>query len=176
MYQADKVYTANQVSNTVSVIHPQTNTLLGELVLGKPQPDIFSALYKGQASLYGMGYSAKRKLLAVVSIGSNAMSFVSTHDHSVCKTLYIGRSHEPTFIPDGKQVWVSVKGEAYIGVIDIDKMMEVKGVAVADGSGMGAFTPDGKWAYICSSFTAKLDVVNTTTYRVVKRIPVVSPL
>lgn len=25
-YQADKVYTANQVSNTVSVIDPQTNT------------------------------------------------------------------------------------------------------------------------------------------------------
>ena len=60
-YQADKVYTANQVSNTVSVIEPQTNRLLGELVLGKPQPDIFSALYKGQALVHGMGYSAKRK-------------------------------------------------------------------------------------------------------------------
>lgn len=175
-YQADKVYTANQVSNTVSVIDPQTNILLGELVLGKPQPDIFSALYKGQALVHGMGYSAKRKLLAVVSIGSNAVTFVSTQNDSVLKTLYIGRSpHEATFTPDGKQVWISVRGEAYISVIDVDKMMEVKRVAVADGPGMVAFTPDGKWAYICSSFTAELDVVNTTTYKVVKRIPVVSP-
>ena len=175
-YRADKVYTANQVSNTVSVIDPQTNMLLGELVLGKPQPDIFSALYKGQALVHGMGYSAKRKMLAVVSIGSNSVTFVSTQNDSVIKTLYIGRSlHEATFTPDGKQVWVSVRGEAYISVIDADKMIEVKRVAVADGPGMVAFTPDGKWAYICSSFTAELDVVNTATYQVAKRIPVVSP-
>lgn len=175
-YQSDKVYAANQVSNTVSVIDPQTNQLLGELVLGKPQPDIFSALYKGQALVHGMGYSAKRKLLAVVSIGSNAITFISTKNDSVLKTLYIGRSpHEATFTPDGKQVWVTVRGEAYISVIDADKMMEVKRVAVADGPGMVAFTPDGKWAYICSSFTAELDMVNTSTYNVVKRIPVISP-
>lgn len=175
-YQADKVYTANQVSNTVSVIDPQTNTLLGELVLGKPQPDIFSALYKGQALVHGMGYSSKRKLLVVISIGSNAVSFISTQNDNVLKTIYIGRSpHEATFTPDGKQVWVSVRGEAYISVIDVDKMMEVKRVAVADGPGMVAFTPDGKWGYICSSFTAELDVVNTSTYQVVKHIPVVSP-
>jgi YVTN family beta-propeller protein len=175
-YQADKIYTANQVSNTVSVIDPQTNRLLGELVLGKPQPNIFSALYKGQALVHGMGYSAKRKLLAVVSIGSNAVTFISTKNDSVIKTLYIGRSpHEATFTTDGKQVWVTVRGEAYISVIDANKMVEVKRVAVADGPGMVAFTPDGKWAYICSSFTAELDVVNTATYQVIKRIPVVSP-
>ena len=175
-YGADKVYAANQVSNTVSVIDPQTNRLLGELVLGKPQPDIFSALYKGQALVHGLGYSAKRKLLAVVSIGSNAVTFISTQNDSIIKTLYIGRSpHEATFTPDGKQVWVTVRGEAYISVIDAEKMVEIKRVAVADGPGMVAFTPDGKNAYICSSFTAELDVVNAATYKVVKRIPVVSP-
>ena len=175
-YGYDKVYAANQVSNTVSVIDPQTNRLLGELVLGKPQPDIFSALYKGQALVHGLGYSAKRKLLAVVSIGSNAVTFISTQNDSIIKTLYIGRSpHEATFTPNGKQVWVTVRGEAYISVIDADKMVEIKRVAVADGPGMVAFTPDGKSAYICSSFTAELDVVNTATYKIVKRIPVVSP-
>ena len=175
-YGYDKVYAANQVSNTVSVIDPQTNKLLGELVLGKPQPDIFSALYKGQALVHGLGYSAQRKLLAVVSIGSNAVTFISTQSDSVIKTLYIGRSpHEATFTPDGKQVWVTVRGEAYISVIDAEKMVEIKRVPVADGPGMVAFTADGKYAYICSSFTAELDVVNTATYKVVKRIPVVSP-
>ena len=175
-YTHDKVYAANQVSNTISVIDPQTNLLLGELILGKPQPDIFSALYKGQALVHGLGYSAKRKLLAVVSIGSNAVTFISTQNDSIIKTLYIGRSpHEATFTPDGKQVWVTVRGEAYISVIDAAKMKEIKRVPVADGPGMVAFTPDGKSAYICSSFTAELDVVNTASYRVVKRIPVASP-
>ncbi len=175
-YKTDKVYTANQVSNTVSVIDPQSNRLFGEIVLGKPQPDIFSALYKGQALVHGLGYSPKQKLLAVVSIGSNAVTFVSTLNDSVVKTVYIGRSpHEATFTPDGKQVWVSVRGEAYISVLDAAKMIEVKRVPVADGPGMVAFTPDGKWAYVCSSFTPELDVVNTATYKIEKRIPVASP-
>ncbi|MGL5771680.1 MAG: hypothetical protein ACRCX1_02710, partial [Bacteroidales bacterium] len=48
-YKHDRVYTGNQVSNTVSVIDPATNILLGEIILGKPQPNVLSPLYKGQA-------------------------------------------------------------------------------------------------------------------------------
>jgi DNA-binding beta-propeller fold protein YncE len=70
---------------------------------------------------------------------------------------------------------ISVRGEAYISVIDVDKMEEVKQVPVADGPGMVTFTPDGKLAYICSSFTPEVDIVNTSTYKIVKKIPVVSP-
>ena len=175
-YHHDRVYTANQVSNTVSVIDPSTQTLLGEIVLGKPQPDILTALYKGQALVHGLRYDSHTKMLAVVSIGSNGVTFISTETNKVLKTLYVGRSpHEPTFSPNGKQVWISIRGEAYLSVIDVNKMMEVKRVPVADGPGMVAFTTDGKFAYVCSSFTPEVDVVNTTTYKVVKKIPVISP-
>lgn len=176
VYGHDRVYTANQVSNTVSVIDPSSQVLLGEIVLGKPQPDVLSPLYKGQALVHGLGYAPKKKLLAVVSIGSNAVTFISTENNKVLKTVYVGRSpHEATFTPNGKQAWISVRGEAYISVIDADKMLEIKKILVADGPGMVAFTPDGKWAYVCSSFTPEVDVVNTATYQVVKRIPVASP-
>lgn len=46
IYAQDRVYTGNQISNTVSVLDPSTQTLLGNIVLGKPQPDILSPLYK----------------------------------------------------------------------------------------------------------------------------------
>ena len=175
-YHHDRVYTANQVSNTVSVIDPSSQTLLGEIVLGKPQPDILTALYKGQALVHGLRYNPQTKMLAVVSIGSNGVTFISTENNKVIKTVYVGRSpHEPTFSPNGKQVWISVRGEAYLSVIDVAKMMEIKRVPVADGPGMVAFTPDGKFAYVCSSFTPEVDVVNTATYKVVKKIPVISP-
>jgi len=175
-YSHDRVYAANQVSNTVSVIDPSAQTLSGEIVLGKPQPDILSPLYKGQALVHGLGYTPKNKLLAVVSIGSNAVTFISTENNKVLKTVYVGRSpHEATFTPNGKQAWITVRGEAYISVIDADKLLEIKRVPVADGPGMVAFTPDGKFAYVCSSFTPEVDVVNTATYQVVKRIPVTSP-
>ncbi|MBD0255226.1 MAG: beta-propeller fold lactonase family protein [Cytophagales bacterium] len=175
-YAHDRVYTANQVSNTVSVVDPAQNRLLGEIRLGKPYPDVLNPLYRGQALVHGLRYSPRGKLLAVVSIGSNSVTFVSTETNQVLKTVYVGRSpHEPTFTPDGKQVWVSVRGEAYVSVIDVAKMAEVKQVPVADGPGMIAFTPDGKLAYVCSSFTPEVDIVNTATHRIVKRIPVTSP-
>jgi YVTN family beta-propeller protein len=175
-YAHDRVYTANQVSNTVSVVDPANNVFLGEIRLGKPYPDVLSPLYKGQALVHGLRYSQEKKMLAVVSIGSNALTLISTESNQVIKTIYLGRSpHEPTYTPDSKQIWVSVRGEAYVSVIDLDRMAEIKRVPVSDGPGMITFTPDGKLAYVCSSFTPVLEIVNTSTYQVIKRIPVVSP-
>jgi YVTN family beta-propeller protein len=175
-YTHDRVYAANQVSNTVSVVNPATNTFLGEIRLGKPYPGVLNPLYKGEALVHGLRYLPSKKLLAVISIGSNSLTLISTETNKVIKTIYIGRSpHEPTFSPDGKQIWISVRGEAYISVIDVEKLQEIKQVPVADGPGMVAFSPDGKLAYICSSFTPELDIVNTANYQIVKRIKVTSP-
>jgi YVTN family beta-propeller protein len=175
-YSHDRVYTANQVSNTVSVVDPASNKFLGEIVLGKPYPGVLNPLYKGAALVHGLRYLPAKKMLAVISIGSNSLTLVSTETNEVIKTIYVGRSpHEPTFTPDGKQIWISVRGEAYVSVIDVNKMAEVKRVPVADGPGMISFSPDGQLAYICSSFTPELDIVNTATYRIIKKIPVVSP-
>jgi len=175
-YAHDRVYTANQVSNSVSVVDPSTNKFLGEIKLGKPYPNVLSPLYKGQALVHGLRYSPEKKVLAAVSIGSNSVTLVSTETNQVLKTIYVGRSpHEPTFTPDSKQIWVSVRGEAYISVIDVAQMAEVKRVPVADGPGMVSFTPDGKLAYVCSSFTPEVDIVNTKTYAIIKKIPVTSP-
>lgn len=170
-HAADRVYTGNQVSNTVSVVDPSTNNLLGEIVLGKPQPNILTPLYKGQALVHGLGYSPLKKILAVVAIGSNSITLISTEDNKVLKTIYTGRSpHEATFKPDGTQVWTTVRGEAYVSVIDIDTMKEIKQVPVSDGPGMVAFTPDSRFAYVCSSFSPYVDVVDTRTYKVIKKI------
>jgi YVTN family beta-propeller protein len=175
-YIHDRVYSANQVSNSVSVIDPSENKFLGEIKLGKPYPNVLSPLYKGQSLVHGLRFSAKKKMLAVVSIGSNAVTLISTETNKILKTIYVGRSpHEPTFTPDSKQIWVSVRGEAYISIIDVDKMIEIKQIPVADGPGMVAFSPDGKLGYVCSSFTAEVNVVNTSTYKSIKKIPVVSP-
>jgi YVTN family beta-propeller protein len=175
-YAHDRVYTANQVSNSVSVIDPATNTFLGEIKLGKAYPNVLNPLYTGQTLVHGLRYCPQRKMLAVVSIGSNSVTLISTETNAVLKTIYIGRSpHEPTFTPDGKQVWVSVRGESYLSIIDVDEMKEIRQVTVANGPGMVSFSPDGKFAYICSSFTPELDIINTATYAIVKKIPVVSP-
>src|SRR5215471_14152644 len=53
----DRVYAADQTSNTVSVIDPSANKLLGVIRLGDPVPGALSALYKGQLLVHGLGYS-----------------------------------------------------------------------------------------------------------------------
>ena len=172
----DRVYTADQISNTVTVIDPADNKLLGQIILGKPQPDLLSALYKGQALVHGLGASPDHKLLAVVSVGSNNVTFIRTATNGIAGSVYVGRApHEATFRPDGKEVWITVRGEDYLSVIDVAKMRETRRVPVPNGPGQIAFSPDGKLAFVCSSFSPELAVVDVATYRVIKKIPVVSP-
>ena len=115
----DRVYAAEQFSNTVSVTDPVDNKLLGVIRLGDPQPANFSPLYRGQVLVHGMGYSPDHKTLAVVSIGSNSVTFIDTATNAVKHVTYVGRSpHEAFFTPDGREVWVTVRGENYVSVLD----------------------------------------------------------
>ena len=74
---SDRVYAAEQFSNTVSVVDPADNRLLGVIRLGQPQPGNFSPLYRGQLLVHGMGFSPDHRTLVVVSIGSNAVALGS---------------------------------------------------------------------------------------------------
>ena len=66
----DRVYAAEQFSNTVSVTDPVDNKLVGVIRLGDPLPASFSPLYKGQLLVHGMGFSPDHRTIAVVAIGS----------------------------------------------------------------------------------------------------------
>src|SRR6202047_2299852 len=79
----DRVYAAEQYSNTVSVTDPADNTLLGVIRLGDPSPGNFSPLYRGQLLVHGMGFSPDHRTLAVVSIGSNSVAFIDTATNAV---------------------------------------------------------------------------------------------
>jgi len=104
----DRVYAAEQFSNTVSVTDPTDNKLLGVIRLGDPVPTNFSPLYKGQLLVHGMGFSPDHSTLDVVSIGSNSVTFIDTATNAVKHITYVGRSpHEAFFTQDGKEVWVT---------------------------------------------------------------------
>jgi YVTN family beta-propeller protein len=172
----DRVYAADQTSNTVSVIDPSSNKLLGVIRLGNPVPGALSPLYTGQLLVHGLGYSPDSRTLAVVSIASNAVTLIDTATNRVKGTVYVGRSpHEAFFTADGRELWVSVRGENYISVIDPIRMKESRRIEMANGPGMTMFGTDGKYAFICSSFTPELTVIETASHQIVKRIPQASP-
>jgi YVTN family beta-propeller protein len=172
----DRVYAAEQFSNTVSVTDPVDNKLLGVIRLGDPQPFNFSPLYKGQVLVHGIGYSPDHRTLAVVSIGSNSVSFIDTATNEVKHITYVGRSpHEAFFTPDGKEVWVTVRGENYISVIDPKTFTEKTRITTRAGPGMQIFSPDGKYGYICSSFNPETDVVTVADHKIVAKVKQESP-
>ena len=172
----DRVYAAEQFSNTVSVTDPVDNKLLGVIRLGDPSPGNFSPLYKGQVLVHGMGFSPDHKTLAVVSIGSNSVTFIDTATNSVKHTSYVGRSpHEAFFTPDGKEVWVTVRGEDYISVLDPATYQETARLKTPGGPGMTIFSPYVKYGYVCSSFNPELVVLDVASHTIVGRVAQPSP-
>ena len=172
----DRVYAAEQFSNTVSVIDPGDDTLLGVIRLGDPLPGNLSPLYRGQLLVHGMGFSPDHRTLAVVSIGSNSVAFIDTKTNAVRHVTYVGRSpHEAFFTPDGREVWVTVRGENYVAVLDGSTYEERARIVVPNGPGMQIFSPDGKYGYVCSSFTPKVVVVSVAEHRIVGEVPQDSP-
>ena len=172
----DRVYSAEQFSNTVSVTDPVDNKLVGVIRLGDPQPGNFSPLYKGQVLVHGMGFSPDHKTIAVVSIGSNSVTFIDTATNTVKHTTYVGRSpHEAFFTPDGKEVWVTVRGEDYVAVLDGQSFEEKARIKVPAGPGMQIFSPDGKYGYVCSSFNPETVVITVADHQIVGRVKQDSP-
>jgi len=148
----DRVYAAEQFSNTVSVTDPVDNRLLGVIRLGEPQPGNMSPLYHGQVLVHGMGYSPDHTTIAVVSIASNSVTFIDTATNATRHVTYVGRApHEAFFTPDGNEVWVTVRGEDYVAVLDGHTFEEKTRITVPAGPGMQIFSPDGMYGYVCSS-------------------------
>jgi YVTN family beta-propeller protein len=172
----DRVYSAEQYSNTVSVTDPVDNKLVGTIRLGDSLPANLSPLYKGQLLVHGMGFSPDHRTIAVVAIGSNAVIFIDTATNSVKHITYVGRSpHEAFYTMDSKEVWVVVRGENYVSVLDGTTYEEKARIIVPSGPGMTIFSPDGKYGYVCSSFTPETEIITVADHRIVGRVPQASP-
>jgi YVTN family beta-propeller protein len=172
----DRVYVAEQFSNTVSVVDPADNRLLGVIRLGDPQPANMSPLYRGQVLVHGMGFSPDHKTIAVVSIGSNSVTFIDTATNATKHVTYVGRSpHEAFFTPDGNELWITVRGEDYVAVLDPRTFEEKRRIKVPAGPGMQIFSPDGTYGYVCSSFNPETVVITVADHQIVGHVKQDSP-
>jgi YVTN family beta-propeller protein len=144
--------------------------------LGDASPGNFSPLYRGQVLVHGMGFAPDHRTLAVVSIGSNSVTFIDTATNAVKHTTYVGRSpHEAFYTPDGREVWVTVRGENYVSVLDASTFEEKTRIVTPNGPGMQIFSPDGTYGYVCSSFTPETVVVLVATHQIIGRVKQESP-
>jgi YVTN family beta-propeller protein len=168
----DRVYTADMASNTVSVINPKTDEVLGTIPLGT---DVLGKLLgpvdRSQAGVHGLGFSRNGRLLDVISVSSNAAQLIRTQNNQVASTAYLGRSpHEGFVSPDGKTLWVAVRGQTYLAVLSTQTGREVGRIGTADGPSKVVFSPDGRLAYVNHLRAKEVEVVRVHDRRIIKRI------
>jgi YVTN family beta-propeller protein len=168
----DRVYTADMSSNTVSVINPKTDKVLGTIPLGTDVlGQILGPVDRSQVGVHGLGFSRDGRLLDVISVNSNAAQLIRTRNNQLATTTYLGRSpHEGFVSPDGKTLWVAVRGQRYIAVLSTQTGREVGRIGTADGPSKVVFSPDGRLAYVNHLRAREVEVVRVRDRRIIKRI------
>lgn len=205
---ADRVFIANEDSNTISVIDPNTNIVETTINLTSfdedPRPPFrfvtggiapthaamtSKPLYHGCIAAHGVVPSPDGRLLAtagrgssniylidtltkkVIGNGPNPQAGPTTNPERVTSGILVGREpHEPTFTRDGRELWVALRGEDRIAILDVAAALEesagrgakaLRGyVPTVNGPAQVWFSRDGGLAFVASQKTPRLDVFN----------------
>ncbi|GAC1495515.1 MAG: beta-propeller fold lactonase family protein [Pseudarthrobacter sp.] len=168
----DRVYTADQTSNTVTVINPATNEVLGTIPLGAQRlGDTLGPQYLRNVDVHGLGFSRDGQYLDVVSVTTNTVTVIRTADNSIVSQTYVGRSsHEGFFSPDGQTVWVADRALSQLDIVDALHGGVIGHVDTDAGPSKVLFSPDGQKAYVNHLRSATIDVIDVASRKVVDRI------
>jgi YVTN family beta-propeller protein len=173
----DRVYTADQDSNTVTVVNPKTNTVLGTIPLGSVRMDttmdVLGAMYHGEINVHGLGFSRDGRYLCVINVTTNSVYVFDTATNKILSTVYLGRApHEGFFSPDGRELWVAERGMDTIAIVDWRQNRVVDHIVSEDGPSKILFSPDGKLAYVNHLRADALDVVDVAKRRIIQHVAI----
>jgi DNA-binding beta-propeller fold protein YncE len=102
----------------------------------------------------------------------NPQATSTTNDQVLSSGILVGREpHEPTFTPNGKELWVTLRGENRIAVLDLEKAKRessgIEGgsirmyVPTVLGPAQVWFSKDGAVAFVISQKTSAVEVFRT---------------
>jgi YVTN family beta-propeller protein len=147
-------------------------------------------LYHGAINIHGAAPSPDNKLLACTGRGTSNLYLIDletmkvigntpnpqatdqTNSERLTSGILVGREpHEPTFTRNGKEVWVTVRGENRIAVIDTARAIKESGGSAAravrlyidslNGPAQVWFSADGRQAFVVSQKASQLEVFDT---------------
>ena len=170
----DRVYTADQTSNTVTVIDPSTQTVLGTIALGQPRVNgVLGPVDEDQVNVHGLGFSRDGRLVDAIAVTSNAAVLIDTATNLPRQTTYLRRApHEGFVSPDGRTLWVAERGVGTVAVIDIRDNEVVERIETGTGPSKVVFSPDGELAYVNHLDENIVAVVRVASRKVIARIAI----
>ncbi len=134
-----------------------------------PSPDsrIFATAGRGTSNLY----LVDAVTLKVIGNQPNPMAGPTTAPDSLTSGILVGREpHEPTFTRNGREIWVALRGENRLAVIDVERAKAEsagqlpRGAAirrfmpVLPGPAMVWFSTGGETAFVISQKIPRIDV------------------
>ena len=151
-------------------------------------------LYHGAINIHGAAPSPDNKLLACTGRGTsnvylidletlkvigntpNPQASEQTNSERLTSGVMVGREpHEPTFSRSGKEIWVTVRGENRIAILDTASAIKESGgtasrairlyVNCLNGPAQVWFSADGKLAFVISQKISQLEVFDTNLGR-----------
>ena len=174
----DRVYTADQSSNTVSVIDPATNRVLGTIALGQARVDgVLGPSDDDQVNVHGLGFSRDGTLLSVAAVTSNAAMVINTASNKLLQTAYLRRApHEGFISPNGKTLWVAERGVDTVAIIRLgdgdDSDEKIRRIQTGKGPSKVVFSPDGRLAYVNHFSENVVVVIDVSSRHIVARIAI----
>ena len=136
-----------------------------------PNPDgtLLATSGRGSSNIYLIDAVNRR----VVGNVANPQAGPTTNPEQLSSGILLGREpHEPTFTRNGKELWVTLRGEDRIAIIDVaqatQQLISPTGipaqavrayVPTLNGPAQVWFSKDGALAFVISQKTAKLDIL-----------------
>lgn len=154
------------------------------------QAMVTKPLYHGAINIHGAAPSPDNRLLAstgrgtsnvylidletmkVVGNTANPQASGQTNSERLTSGVMVGREpHEPTFSRNGKEIWVAVRGENRIAILDTAAAIKESAGEAAravrlyvnclNGPAQVWFSADGRLAFVISQKTSELEVFET---------------
>ncbi len=173
IYARDRIYTADQSSNTVTVIDPSTDSAIGTIALGDVRlSNVLNPQYLNAINVHGLAFSRDARYIAAVSVGSNTVTVIRTADNKIISTTYVGRaSHECSFTFDNRTIFVADRGTSYVDILDGLEGGVVGRIKTADGPSKIVMSPDGKLGYVNHIKAPLISIIDVRAQKVVRTIP-----
>lgn len=154
-----RVYTANESSNTVTVLDGDNYQVIGDI----------DTLNHGA---HDLALSRDGKQLWVTNLANGRVSVIDTDSLKTIASIYTGtRAHVVALTNNNKHAWVANITDNTISIIDTSIYRILGTIPVGKGPMGIAFSRDGKFAYV-SSQDKMVNVIDTTAHQVIKQIPV----
>jgi YVTN family beta-propeller protein len=156
----NRIYVANESSNTVSVIDGNTFALVGNI----------DAL---NHSTHDLALTRDGRLLFATNLASSRVSVIDTTSMETIASIFTGsRSHVVTLTNDNRHAWVANIGEDNISIIDVAALRIVGTIPVGKGPTGLAFSRDGGFAYVSNQGDRTVNVIDTASHRIIKTLEV----